>query len=75
MRLCSLLALALALVVGDLVTRGRTYDGLLDAVLWGLLAGFAALVAGLMAVFYGDRRMMGEIRDRGRARRRGGSAG
>ncbi len=68
-------ALALALVVGDLVTRGRTYDGLLDAVLWGLLAGFAALVAGLMAVFYGDRRMMGEIRDRGRARRRGGSAG
>ncbi|WP_256378067.1 lipid II flippase MurJ [Phycicoccus sp. HDW14] len=68
-------ALALSLVVGDLVTRGRTYDGLLDAVGWGVLAGVAALVAGLLAVFYGDRRMMGEIRDRGRARRRGGSAG
>ncbi|MGG5259772.1 murein biosynthesis integral membrane protein MurJ [Phycicoccus avicenniae] len=68
-------ALALALVVGDLVTRGRTYDGLLDAVLWGLAAGGAGLVVGLLAVFYGDRRMMGEIRERGRARRRGGSAG
>ncbi|HMM96026.1 lipid II flippase MurJ [Phycicoccus sp.] len=68
-------ALALAVVVGDLVTRGRTYDGLLEAVLWGVAAGLGALLTGALAVFYGDRRMMGEIRDRGRARRRGGDAG
>lgn len=68
-------ALALAVVVGDLLTRGRTYSGLLDAVLWGVAAGLAALVTGALAVFYGDRRMMGEIRERGRARRRGRSAG
>ncbi len=68
-------ALALAVVVGDLLTRGRTYAGLLDAVLWGLAAGLAALVTGVLAVFYGDRTMMGEIRERGRARRRGGSQG
>lgn len=67
-------ALALAVVVGDLVSRGRTYDGLADAVLWGLLAGAAALATGMLAVFYGDRTMMGEIRDRGRARRRGGNS-
>lgn len=68
----AVVALALALVVGDLVTRGRTYDGLLDAVLWGLAAGGAALMTGLLAVFYGDRRAMGAVRDRGRARRRRG---
>ncbi len=67
-------ALALAVAVGDVVSRGRTYDGLLEAVLVGLAAGAAALLTGVLAVFYGDRSMMGEIRDRGRARRRRGDA-
>ncbi len=68
-------ALALAVVVGDLVTRGRTMDGIGSALLVGLGAGAAALVTGVLSVFYGDRTMMGEIRNRGRARRRGGSGG
>ncbi|GGL25320.1 virulence factor MviN [Phycicoccus endophyticus] len=68
-------ALALAVVVGDLVTHGRTYDGVLDTVVWGVVAGGAALLTALLAVFYGDRAMMGEIRERGRAARRGGGVG
>lgn len=69
-----IVALALAAAAGDVVTRGRSMDGLLEAVLVGVAAALAALVAGLLAVFYGDRRMMGEIRDRGRARRRAGAS-
>lgn len=65
-------AVALAVLVGDLVTRGRTYDGLVGAALWGVGTGALALVAGLATVFYGDRTMMGRMRDRGRSRRRGG---
>ncbi|WP_162254355.1 lipid II flippase MurJ [Nostocoides sp. Soil756] len=67
-----IVAVALAVLVGDLVTRGRTYGGLLDAALWGLATGTLALVTGLLAVFYGDRTMMGQMLRRGRSRRRGG---
>ncbi|NHA67792.1 murein biosynthesis integral membrane protein MurJ [Phycicoccus flavus] len=65
-------ALALAVGVGDLVSRQGTYDALLPTLGWGIAAGAAALATGVLAVFYGDRTMMGEIRDRGRARRREG---
>jgi putative peptidoglycan lipid II flippase len=68
-------AVALAVLVGDLVTRGRSYDGLADAALWGVATGALALVTGLLTVFYGDRTMMGQMRDRGRSRRRGGEGG
>ena len=68
-------ALALAVVVGDLVTHGRSYDGLLEPVGYGIAAGAAALLTGLVAMFYGDRTMMREIRERGRARRTGGGTG
>jgi putative peptidoglycan lipid II flippase len=64
-------AVAAAVVVGDLVTRGRPLDDLLETVLVGLGAGAAALVAGVVVLGVGDRAMMMEIRDRGRARRHG----
>lgn len=66
-------AVALAVVAGDLVTRGRPLDDLLEAVVVGVVAGFVALVAGVVALALGDRRMMGEVLRRGRARRHGGS--
>ncbi len=69
------MGLALAVLVGDLVTHGRTYGGLGDALLWGVLAGAAAALVAVLTVFYGDREMMGAVRERGRARRRGGDAG
>jgi putative peptidoglycan lipid II flippase len=67
-------AVAAAVLVGDLVTRGRTYDGLLDTLLVGVGAGAAALVAGVVVLGVGDRGMMQEVRARGRARRGGGTA-
>lgn len=66
------LAIAVSLLVGDLVTRGRTMDTLLTAVLWGLAAGLAALMAGVVTLALGDRAMMGEALRRGRSRRHGG---
>ena len=44
---------------------------LVRALAGGLAAGVVALLVGTLTIFYGDRTMMGEIRDRGRARRRG----
>ncbi|WP_377642993.1 murein biosynthesis integral membrane protein MurJ [Oryzobacter terrae] len=65
-------ALAVALLVGDLVTHGRAMDTLLTAALWGTAAGLAALMAGVVTLVVGDRAMMGEVLRRGRTRRRGG---
>ena len=68
-------AVALAVTVGDLVTHGRTIDSLPEAVLVGVAAGGAALVVGVVALSIGDREMMSQVLQRGRARRRGGSQG
>ena len=67
-----LVGIAVALLVGDLVTHGRTMDTLPSAVLWGLAAGFAGLMAGVVTLGIGDRAMMGEVLRRGRTRRHGG---
>jgi putative peptidoglycan lipid II flippase len=67
-------AVALAVAVGDLVTHGRPLDDLVEAVVVGLAAGAVALVVGVVALSVGDRAMMSEVLQRGRARRRGGSA-
>ena len=63
-------AAALAVVVGDLVTRARPMDDLLEAVLVGVVAGALALLAGVVTLAVGDRSMMSEVLHRGRARRR-----
>ncbi|MFQ6173236.1 murein biosynthesis integral membrane protein MurJ [Oryzobacter sp. R7] len=68
------LAAAAALLVGDLVTRGRSMDTLLAAVLWGGAAGAVGLLVGVVVLGVGDRAMMGEVLRRGRTRRRGGSS-
>ncbi len=65
--------LAVQVVVGDLVTRGRSFDTLPQTLLIGVLAGAAALVAGVVVLGVGDRGMMQEVLARGRARRRGGA--
>ncbi len=65
-------ALAVSLLVGDLVTHQRAMDTLLSATLWGLAAGLAALMAGVVTLVVGDRAMMGDVLRRGRTRRRGG---
>ena len=68
-------AVALAVAVGDLVTRGRTIESLPEAVLVGAAAGAVALVVGVVALSIGDREMMSQVLRRGRSRRRGGSQG
>ncbi|HET7761772.1 MAG TPA: lipid II flippase MurJ [Phycicoccus sp.] len=68
-------AVAVAWIVGDLVTRGRPLDDLLETVLVGLGAGAAALVASILVLVLGDPAMMLEVRSRGRARRRGERTG
>jgi putative peptidoglycan lipid II flippase len=64
-------AVALAVVAGDLVTRGRPLDDLLETVLVGAGAGFVALMVGVVALGIGDRTMMTQVLQRGRARRHG----
>ncbi len=64
-------AAAVAVIVGDLVTRGRPLDDLLETLLVGLGAGAAALFTGVVVLWLGDREMMSEVLRRGRARRRG----
>ena len=65
-------AAAIAVVVGDLVTRGRPMDDLVEAVAVGVVAGALALLAGVLTLVVGDREMMSEVLGRGRARRRAG---
>ncbi len=65
-------AAACAVVVGDLVTRSRPMDDLLEAVLVGVVAGALALLVGVVTLAIGDRSMMVEVLQRGRARRRAG---
>ncbi|GAA4121069.1 lipid II flippase MurJ [Knoellia locipacati] len=67
-------AAAVALGVGDLVTHGRALDDLVEVLVVGVAAGAAALVAGLVVLGWADREMMGDVLRRGRARRRGGEA-
>ena len=67
-------AVALAVAVGDLVTHGRQLDTLPEAVLVGLAAGAVALVVGVVTLAIGDREMMWQVLQRGRSRRRGGSS-
>ncbi len=62
-------AAAVAVLVGSLVTHGRPMDDLLEAVLVGLAAGAAALAASVVALALGDSAMMAEVLKRGRARR------
>ena len=68
-------AAAAAVMVGSLVTHGHPMDDLLEALLVGLAAGLAALMAGVVVLAIGDRGMMAEVLQRGRARRGGGSQG
>ena len=65
-------AAAFAVVVGDLVTRSRPMDDLLESVLVGVVAGALALLVGVVTLAIGDRSMMVEVLQRGRARRRAG---
>ena len=65
-------AVALAVAAGDLVTRGRPMDDLLEAVLVGAGAGVLALFVGVVALSIGDREMMSQVLRRGRSRRHGG---
>lgn len=64
-------AIALAVVAGDIVTRGRAMDDLLEAVLVGAGAGMLALMVGVVTLSVGDHAMMSQVLQRGRARRRG----
>jgi putative peptidoglycan lipid II flippase len=68
-------AVALAVAAGDLVTRGRPLDDLLEVVLVGAGAGALALFVGVVALSLGDREMMTRVLQRGRARRHGGGQG
>ncbi|MGL5862210.1 MAG: murein biosynthesis integral membrane protein MurJ, partial [Phycicoccus sp.] len=63
-------ALAMAVLVGDLVTRGRPLDDLVEVLAVGVAAGAAALLAGLLVFAVGDRAMLAAVLRRGRARRR-----
>ena len=64
-------SVALAVAAGDVVTRGRPLDDLVETVLVGAGAGLLALMIGVVALMVGDRAMMSEVLTRGRARRRG----
>ena len=66
-------AAAAGLAVGDVVTHGRSLDDFTEVVLTGVGAGSAALVAGLVVLWFSDREMMRAAILRGRARRRGGA--
>ena len=65
-------SVAFAVVAGDLVTRGRALDDLLETVLVGAGAAFLALMVGVVVLSIGDRAMMAQVLQRGRARRHGG---
>ena len=67
-------AAAVAVMVGSLVTHNRPMDDLAETLLVGLAAGFAALMAGVVTLAIGDREMMSQVLQRGRSRRRGGSS-
>jgi putative peptidoglycan lipid II flippase len=64
-----IVAAAVAVLVGSLVTHGRPMDDLVEAVLVGLAAGAAALAASVVALALGDSAMMAEVLRRGRDRR------
>ncbi|GAA4413720.1 lipid II flippase MurJ [Fodinibacter luteus] len=66
-----IVAAAVAVVVGDLVTHGRPLDDLAEVLVVGLGAGAAALFAGVVVLSVGDHAMMSEVLRRGRARRHG----
>ncbi|MEO7423151.1 MAG: lipid II flippase MurJ, partial [Ornithinibacter sp.] len=68
-------AIALAVAAGDGVSRGRSIDTLLEAMLVGAGAGALALVVGVVVLALGDREMMAQVLRRGRSRRRGGDDG
>lgn len=63
------MAMAAAVLAGDLVLGGETPEGLGPALAGGLLAGTLALVAGLVVVVLGDRETMTTAIRRGRERR------
>ncbi|MGL5818944.1 MAG: murein biosynthesis integral membrane protein MurJ [Phycicoccus sp.] len=64
-------ALAMAVLAGDLVTRGRPLDDLTEVLVVGAAAGAVAVLVGVLVFAVGDRRMLADILRRGRARRRG----
>ncbi len=66
------IAIAFGVAAGDAVSRGRTIDNLVEAVLVGAAAGLLALLVGVVALSIGDREMMSQVLQRGRARRREG---
>lgn len=63
------IALGLALAVGDSVTRGFPLDTMGRVLTAGGLSAFAATVVYLLAMGLGDRELLGDLRARGRARR------
>ena len=66
------IAIAFGVAAGDAVSRGRTIDNLAEAVLVGAAAGLVALFVGVVTLSIGDREMMSQVLQRGRARRREG---
>ena len=69
----AVVALAVALAVGDTVMRSLTPRGLWDSLGDGVIVATVTLAAYLAVMAVADRRSVKALRDRGRARRRGGS--
>jgi putative peptidoglycan lipid II flippase len=69
----AVVALAVALAVGDAVTHSMTPSGLWSSLGTGALGAVVAVAAYLVVMAVADRRAMTALRERGRARRRGGA--
>ena len=67
-----IIALGLALAVGDSVTRGFPLDTFARVLTAGVLSAIAAAVVYLLAMGLGDRELLRDLRARGRLRRRAG---
>lgn len=69
----AVVALAVALAVGDAATHSMTPSGLWSSLGTGALGAAVAVVAYLVVMAVADRRAVAALRERGRARRRGGA--
>lgn len=69
----AVVALALALGAGDAATHSMTPSGLWSSIGTAALGAVVAVAAYLLVMAVADRRAMTALRERGRARRRGGA--
>ena len=70
----ALVAVAVALVAGDLSSRALQPHGLWDALASGVVVAVVTLAAYLALMLVGDRRAIVSLRERGRARRASGAS-